>query len=313
MDPSALPTPHHADAIGDDTWSVINWLSALPELLPWIGVGFLFGGGIVLSIIGGPIAAGEPLPKWLGLWLASIGPIMIAAAAIGVYVASRWFRKHEDRKKRQVRAEKHDEMIESVERDKEICLEQFKQNRLLREELFDERKTLRAIVESEYISEIEQNQRAMLALWTQDAIKERVAITLEAARFTDNSAPECALLLRWKVVSIVGIPHVIEFLGGACDLHPLSGSPVEYFDLRPQPSISLDGKLSPNELSMLGIDHKAVITSAQQSAVRAELRKSDVARLTIGLKCSVTANGNIVPIDVVVPSVLVTLPAWVKL
>lgn len=313
MDPQLLPPPApQVDSIGDDTWSVVNWLSAFPELFPWLAVGALFGSGVVLTGISGMISAGEQFPKWLGFWLAAFGPMMIIGATIGVYVASRSFSKREESKRRRARAEKHDEMIGHIEREQAICVEQFTANRLLREELIEERKAIRAAVEAEHADRIARNKMEVLSLWTPDAVKDRIAIILQSSRFSDMATPECALLLQWRVVSIVGVPHTIEILGGTCDLYPLgSGSmPVEYLDLRSLPALSLDGKLSPEELSMQTVPHKSVLNSTQRAAIQAALGAEDVARIIVTLKCSATVNGNNIPMDFVIEPFIVALPRW---
>jgi hypothetical protein len=313
--PPTTPPPPDTDTIGDETLSIVKWIAAhWPELGPWIAIGFVGGGGVVLTAFGAPILAGETLPKWVGAFLVAIGPAMATAALVAVHFARPSYLKQEDRKRRKARAEKHDEMIGHVESETAICVEQFRANRLLREELIEERKAIRAVLEKEYADALNLSEIELRNSWTPDAVKERVSIGLASARFTDTDTPECALLIRWKVVSIVGIPHQINFLGGKCEARALAstGSPIVYLDLRPLPSLSFDGKLSPDELSLRGVDDKAVIDAAQRAQLRAAFQQSEAVKLTIFMKCDVMANGNAVSIDVVVESYLIEPTAWMR-
>jgi len=98
--------------IGDETFSAVKWLAAhWSEVGPWIAIGLGVGIGVVLPVIGTPIAAGETLPKWLGILIAVIGPLLVTIAWIGVYLARRSYLKQAEKRRREIRAEKHDELI----------------------------------------------------------------------------------------------------------------------------------------------------------------------------------------------------------
>lgn len=161
---------------------------------------------------------------------------------------------------------------------------------------------------------MEDADRRLSEAWTPEAIKERVAIFLESAHFTHSAVPECALLLRWKVVSIVGIPHRVDFLGGRCDVLSMTNPNIQLgsLSIHPGPAEVFDGKLSPEELGMRGVGDKVIIDSANQATLRSAMAQSGVAKLAFVLKCNVWSNGSSIPIDVVVPPTLIELPSWIR-
>lgn len=163
-------------------------------------------------------------------------------------------------------------------------------------------------------SHLEDADRRLIDAWTPEAIKERIAIFLEYAHFTPSATPECALLLRWKVVSIVGIPHRVDFLGGRCDILSMINPNIilGYLSVQPGPAEVFDGKLSPEELGMRVVGDKVIIDAANQEVLRSAMEQSVVAKLAVVLKCNVWANGSSVPIDVVVPPTLIELPSWIR-
>lgn len=155
-------------------------------------------------------------------------------------------------------------------------------------------------------------EQRLAALWTEDAIKTRVSLVLGDLHFTATNPPG-QLLLQWHLTSIVGIPHKIVFLGGTCDICLVtSTSTIEQLDIRPAPSVSLDGRLSPDELAIAGVSDKAIVSTSQLSTLRSQLLGVEVARALITMKYSIEANGMVITDTIAAPPRLIELPPWIK-
>lgn len=113
---STPPAPHLAP-IGDETLSVVNWLSALPHLWPWIGIGLFLGTGLMLACLG-MAAQGEIPPKFPSALMVWIGTVLIFVAVSGIYIAGRRYAQREEMQRRRIRAERTDELQDQLARER---------------------------------------------------------------------------------------------------------------------------------------------------------------------------------------------------
>ena len=120
MDPTQPTDPIPvSNSIGDEPLSAVKWLAALPELWPWIVVGIFCGGGVMLMIAGAIIGSMDAnAAKGSSQPIAFIGGVLFAIAVIAVFLARRFYLQYEDKKRKRIRAEKHDEMMEVLDRDR---------------------------------------------------------------------------------------------------------------------------------------------------------------------------------------------------
>lgn len=261
----------------------------------------------MLTSIGSPIAAGEVLPKWFGIVLACIGPALAMGALVAVYFARRSYLKQADSKRRRLRAEKHDEMWDEVERAKRECVEQFSQNRQWRQELEDEWAALR----SERAA-----MRESASSWTPIVVAQHASVSVATLALfaSDRHTRKPTLLIEWHLTSLANAPCDIIIEGATITLFTLPAPGEALCRVNAgRVDVAFDGRLSPGSIALHRSEHIS-LTDEQSTVLRSKLSSLVAVTAIVEFRSVVRTGGEQLlrlPAGDIVERIITTPPEWI--